>query len=38
MIVYDVTRDKTFQAAPKWKNDIDENLANIPVLLLANKV
>jgi len=37
MIVYDVTREKTFQAVPKWKDDIDENLANIPVLLLANK-
>ncbi len=38
MIVYDVTREKTFQAVPKWKDDIDENLASIPVLLLANKV
>jgi len=41
MIVYDVTREKTFQAVTKWKCDIDENLAvdgvSIPVVLLANK-
>eukprot|EP01115_Flamella_aegyptia_P009667 TRINITY_DN41367_c0_g1_i1.p1 TRINITY_DN41367_c0_g1~~TRINITY_DN41367_c0_g1_i1.p1 ORF type:complete len:216 (+),score=67.80 TRINITY_DN41367_c0_g1_i1:91-738(+) len=37
MIVYDVTREKTFQAVTKWKADIDENLSDIPVLLLANK-
>lgn len=38
MIVYDVTREKTFQAVTKWKADIDENLSSIPVILLANKV
>jgi Ras-related protein Rab-32 len=37
MIVYDVTREKTFQAVTKWKADIDENLSDIPVVLLANK-
>jgi len=41
MIVFDVTRDKTFQAVTKWKADIDDNLAvdgvSIPVVLLANK-
>jgi len=37
MIVYDVTREKTFQAVSKWKADIDDNLSNIPVVLLANK-
>ena len=37
MIVYDVTREKTFQAVTKWKADIDENLSDIPVILLANK-
>jgi len=42
MIVYDVTRDKTFQAVTKWKADIDDNLevdgVSIPVVLLANKI
>lgn len=42
MIVFDVTREKTFQAVTKWKADIDENLSvdglSIPVVLLANKV
>jgi len=41
MIVFDVTREKTFQAVTKWKADIDDNLAvdgvSIPVVLLANK-
>mmetsp|Transcript_7415 Transcript_7415/g.10271 ORF Transcript_7415/g.10271 Transcript_7415/m.10271 type:complete len:208 (+) Transcript_7415:64-687(+) len=37
MIVFDVTREKTFQAVVKWKADIDDNLQNIPVVLLANK-
>jgi len=41
MIVFDVTREKTFQAVTKWKTDIDENLSvegtSIPVVLLANK-
>jgi len=42
MIVFDVTREKTFQAVTKWKQDIDDNLAEhgvgIPVVLLANKI
>jgi len=42
MIVFDVTRDKTFQAVTKWKSDIDDNLevdgVSIPVVLLANKI
>jgi Ras-related protein Rab-32 len=41
-VVFDVTREKTFQAVTKWKSDIDENLTvndvSIPVVLLANKV
>jgi len=37
LIVFDVTREKTFQAVSKWKTDIDDNLNNIPVVLLANK-
>ena len=36
-VVYDVTRPKTFTAVTKWKQDIDENLTNIPCVLLANK-
>jgi len=36
-VVFDVTREKTFQAVVKWKADIDENLQNIPCVLLANK-
>jgi len=42
MIVFDVTREKTFQAVTKWKADIDDNLevdgTSIPVVLLANKI
>jgi len=42
MIVFDVTREKTFQAVTKWKADIDDNLevdgVSIPVVLLANKI
>jgi len=42
MIVFDVTREKTFQAVIKWKADIDDNLevdgVSIPVVLLANKI
>jgi len=42
MIVFDVTREKTFQAVIKWKADIDDNLEvdglSIPVVLLANKI
>jgi Ras-related protein Rab-32 len=38
IIVFDVTRERTFQAVVKWKNDIDENLGSIPVVLFANKI
>jgi GTPase SAR1 family protein len=41
IIVFDITREKTFQAVTKWKADIDDNLSvdglSIPVVLLANK-
>ena len=42
-IVFDVTRQSTFEAVAKWKHDLDSKvqLANgqpIPCLLLANKV
>ncbi|PRP80154.1 ras-related protein Rab-32-like [Planoprotostelium fungivorum] len=37
MVVFDVTKDKTFQAVPRWKKDIDSNLDNIPTVLVANK-
>jgi len=41
IIVFDMTREKTFQAVTKWKADIDDNLSvdgvSIPVVLLANK-
>ncbi len=42
-IVFDATKDKTFQSVIKWKQDIDSKvtLPNgkiIPVVLLANKV
>jgi Ras-related protein Rab-32 len=44
MIVFDVTRIATFEAAAKWKSDIDSKVTvgieerSIPVILLANKV
>lgn len=41
-IVYDVTREKTFQGVTKWKADIIQNLGtesgSIPIVLIANKV
>ena len=42
VIVYDITREPTFEAVIKWKRDIDSKvmLANgdpVPTLLLANK-
>lgn len=43
MVVFDVTRIQTFEAASKWKNDIDSKVTvgieekPIPVILLANK-
>jgi len=41
-IVFDVTRDETFDLAQRWKNDIDNKVTlpngdPIPVVLLANK-
>ncbi len=37
-VVYDQTREVTFEAAAKWKRDLDEKLGNhIPVVLFANK-
>jgi signal recognition particle receptor subunit beta len=43
-VVFDVTRLATYDAAAKWKNDIDSKVTvgvenkPIPVVLLANKV
>jgi len=43
-VVFDVTRLATFEAAAKWKNDIDSKVTvgveekPIPVVLLANKI
>lgn len=43
-VVFDVTRIATFEAASKWKNDIDSKVTvgveekPIPVVLLANKI
>ncbi|KAF8923110.1 P-loop containing nucleoside triphosphate hydrolase protein [Dissophora ornata] len=43
LVVYDVTRPKTFEAVPKWKSDLDTKVSlpngePIPVVLLANKI
>jgi len=44
MVVFDVTRIQTFEAAAKWKSDIDSKVTvgveerPIPVVLLANKI
>ncbi|KAG0232872.1 rab32, member RAS oncoprotein [Actinomortierella wolfii] len=46
LIVYDVTRPKTFEAVTKWKADLDSKVSlpaswgggPIPVVLLANKM
>ncbi|KAF9434800.1 rab32, member RAS oncoprotein [Entomortierella beljakovae] len=43
LVVYDVTRPKTFEAVPKWKADLDSKVSlpggePIPVVLLANKI
>jgi GTPase SAR1 family protein len=43
VVVYDVTRPRTFEAAAKWKQDIDSkvflpNERSIPTILCANKV
>ncbi|KAF9178461.1 rab32, member RAS oncoprotein [Haplosporangium sp. Z 767] len=42
LVVYDVTRPKTFEAVSKWKADLDSKVTlpggdPIPVVLLANK-
>lgn len=37
MIVFDVTRQNTFEAVEKWLMDIRTHLPTIPVILLANK-
>ncbi|KAG0009981.1 rab32, member RAS oncoprotein, partial [Podila clonocystis] len=45
LVVYDVTRPKTFEAVTKWKADLDSKVSlpqawgggPIPVVLLANK-
>eukprot|EP01114_Cavostelium_apophysatum_P004177 TRINITY_DN14356_c0_g1_i1.p1 TRINITY_DN14356_c0_g1~~TRINITY_DN14356_c0_g1_i1.p1 ORF type:complete len:221 (+),score=19.98 TRINITY_DN14356_c0_g1_i1:110-772(+) len=44
MVVFDITRIQTFEAAAKWKSDIDSKVTvgleenPIPVILLANKI
>lgn len=42
IIVYDVTRNMTFQATEKWKDDIDRKVTYndkpIPIVLIANKI
>ncbi|KAF9087369.1 rab32, member RAS oncoprotein [Mortierella sp. GBA35] len=43
LVVYDITRPKTFEAVPKWKADLDTKVSlpdgqPIPVVLLANKM
>ena len=41
-VVYDLTEPKTFDAVPKWKQDLDSRLNfgdyQLPVVLLGNKV
>lgn len=42
LIVFDVTRASTFEAVPKWKDDLDAKVTLIngkpvPAVLLANK-
>lgn len=42
-IVFDVTRQATFDAVKKWKQDLDSkvqlpDVSTIPCMLLANKV
>ncbi|KAF9577627.1 rab32, member RAS oncoprotein [Lunasporangiospora selenospora] len=45
VVVYDVTRPKTFETVAKWKADLDQKVhlpealggGSIPVILLANK-
>ena len=42
-VVFDISRQETFEEVKKWKADIDSKVflgkgKNIPVVLLANKV
>jgi len=39
-VVFDVTRPRTFEAAIRWKQDLDDKSSDgpIPIFLLANKV
>lgn len=37
VVVCDVTREASINAVRDWKDDIDVNLQNIPVVLVANK-
>ena len=42
IVVFDLTRPATYEAAAKWKKDIDEKVclpdgSRIPVILVANK-
>jgi small GTP-binding protein len=37
VVVCDVTREASITAVRDWKDDIDSNLTNIPVVLVANK-
>ena len=42
IIVYDASREKTFNAVKKWKEDLDEKVlidgSPIPTILMGNKV
>ncbi len=38
LVVYDVTDPKSFEHIPKWINELYENLGEIPVLLVGNKI
>ena len=38
LVVCDVTRSQSIECVQNWKDDIDKNLQNIPVVLVANKV
>lgn len=41
IIVFDLTRQQTFEAVDKWKLDIEDKLNSddpIPMLLIGNKV
>eukprot|EP00462_Mataza_sp_D1_P008163 CAMPEP_0175163088 /NCGR_PEP_ID=MMETSP0087-20121206/25530_1 /TAXON_ID=136419 /ORGANISM="Unknown Unknown, Strain D1" /LENGTH=684 /DNA_ID=CAMNT_0016451703 /DNA_START=33 /DNA_END=2084 /DNA_ORIENTATION=- len=37
LVVCDVTRSQSIECVQNWKDDIDKNLQNIPVVLVANK-